>query len=221
MYLEKIWKRIEKILEPHNIEYLLIKKTCLSWVLLKFTKLRGTLRKPVVANIYSQINNDYNKYYSRYISLTSRTIAFVSELVQLSASPSVQTRGWFTGDVLRVAIPTRVSRLTHTRVGPVGVEAPPVVTRSRTARAFEHVFSTSRAGEPGWTDAGEPDSRCIVSDATTSVSAGLGCAVVFVWAFFACWQEENGFKYFKELTIHLMHESLCDMRYVLWSDISL
>lgn len=88
----------------------------------------------------------------------------------------MKTRRRFTRHILRITIATRVPRLTHTRIRPVGVEASPVMTGSRAARAtgaFDHVFSAAGAGEARGADARVASGSGVVGYAASTVSARL------------------------------------------------
>lgn len=119
-------------------------------------------------------------------AITRRTITLVSKLVQWRAPPIMMTRRRLTRNVLRITIPPRVPRLTHTSVRPVCVEAPSMVTRAGATRTFDHVFGTSGASEARGTGARVASCGGVISYAAPSVSTGLGRAVVFVGAFVTC-----------------------------------
>lgn len=88
-----------------------------------------------------------------------------------------------TGNVLRVTVPPRIARLAHTRVRPVGVEAPPVVTRTGTTRTFDHILGTPGTSETRRARAGVARRRRVVRHTPTPVTTRLRRAVVLVGTF--------------------------------------
>lgn len=117
-------------------------------------------------------------------AITGRTLAFISQLVEPIASTTVETGRRFTRNIFRVAIPPRIPRFTYARIRTVGVKTTPMVTRpfARTTGTFDHVLSASGTSESRRTRAGVTGSSAIVRYASTTVSAWLRGAVVFVGA---------------------------------------
>lgn len=66
----------------------------------------------------------------------------------------------------------------------MGIEASPMVARTRSTGALEDIFSTSGAGEAWWACAGVANGCGVVGYASTTVPARLGRAMVLVGAFF-------------------------------------